>query len=411
MRGAARPLALAACAALAALSALVGCPDVQTVAWERGPSDCAGLPAPAPWPTATPAELGLDGAALDGLAARIERGELGNLHSLLVVRDGKLAFERYFPGRDAQWGHPLGRVEFGPETLHDLRSVTKSVVGALVGIAHGDGSLPDLDAPLASFFPERAKGHEADLAGRTLRHALSMSAGLAWDESSHPYWDPRNDENAMGRSDDPLAYALLRPAVAPPGAHFAYNGGLPTLLAGAVEKAAGVRLDRFAEERLFCPLGIARAEWVRYASGFFVAASGLRLRPRDMARFGQMMLDDGRFAGRQIVPAAYARASLSRRVATRSEIADGYGYLWWIVALPRDVAGGGDLPVAVGNGGQRIAVLRSARLVVVTTAGAYDERDQHAGPRDAILAVLRAVAPAPGPPTTSDQGSRSRAAR
>src|SRR5262249_45935602 len=156
---------------------------------------------------------------------------------------------RYFSGADAEWGRPIGQVLFGSDTLHDLRSVTKSVVGALVGIAHGDGLLPDLDAPLADLLPEQSRGRERELAGRTVRHALTMSAGLRWDELSHPYWDPRNDENGMWRSRDPVGYALSRPVVAPPGTRFAYNGGLPTVLAAVVEKAAGMPIDRFARER------------------------------------------------------------------------------------------------------------------------------------------------------------------
>ena len=238
------------------------------------------------------------------------------MHAVLVVRDGRLAFERYFAGDDAMWAKPLGHVAFGPETLHDARSISKSVVGILVGVAHGEGAIPDLDAPLASFFPEHAKGREADLAGRTLRHALTMTAGLAWDELTHPYWDPRNDENGMWSAGDPLEYALSRKPVAPVGARFAYNGGMPTLLAAAIERTTGKRLDRYAQEKLWCPLGVAQADWVQHESGMPIAASGLRLLPRDMARFGQLMLDEGRLGGRALVPADYVRAALSAQVKT-----------------------------------------------------------------------------------------------
>jgi CubicO group peptidase (beta-lactamase class C family) len=358
-----------------------GCLGMDTVHWKRAPTDCAT--APEEWRAATPEEVGLDGAMLEEVAERVAKGELANVHSVLVVRDGKLVFERYFAGEDQAWGRPLGRIEFGPETLHDLRSVTKSVVGALVGIAHGDGPLPDLDAPLASFFPKQAKDREADLAGRTLRHALTMSAGLSWDELSHPYWDPRNDENALWRANDPLAYALSREPDAAAGARFAYNGGMPLLLGAAVEGATRVPLDRFARERLWCPLGVTEVEWMRHRSGAFVAASGLRLRPRDMARFGQMMLEDGRFAGRQIVPAAYARASLDPQVDTGGSLTPRYGYQWWVA----------DLPLAIGNGGQRIAVDREHRMVIVVTAGNYDSREQAAAPAGVIQGVRAAVLP------------------
>ena len=355
---------------------------MKVVRWERGASDGPGLPPPAPWPESTPKSVGLDGAALDALAQRIERGEIANIHSVLVVRDGKLAFERYFTGTDALWAQPLGTVAFGPETLHDLRSVTKSVVGALVGIAHGAGAIPDLDAPLASFFPKHAKGREQDLAGRTLRHALTMTAGLAWDELTHPYWDPRNDENGLWSASDPLDYALSRKPVAPGGERFAYNGGMPTVLASVVERATGQPLDVFARERLLCPLGVTRMEWLQHGSGLFVAASGMRLVPRDFARFGQMMLDDGRFAGRQIVPAEHARDSLSARVSTGGRgFPPGYGYQWWIAHLP----------VASGNGGQRVLVDRERRMVVVITAGLYDSREQVEGPMRVYEAVMGAA--------------------
>jgi CubicO group peptidase (beta-lactamase class C family) len=355
--------------------------EMSTIQWFRTPGDCPGEPAPAPWSTATPDDAGLDGAALDALAKRIETGEIANVHAVLVVREGRLAFERFFAGEDALWGQPLGRVAFGPATLHDVRSVSKSVVGILVGVARGEGAIPDLDAPLASFFPEHAKGREADLAGRTLRHALTMTAGLAWDELTHPYWDPRNDENGMWSAIDPLAYALSRKPVAPGGARFAYNGGMPTLLAAAIERTTGKRLDRYAQEKLWCPLGIARADWVQHESGMPIAASGLRLLPRDMARFGQLMLDEGRFGERQLVPADYVRAALTPQVKTGWKQIPGYGYQWWVA----------EHPFAMGNGGQRIFVDRADRLVVVITAGNYDAIDQGASPARVIAGVLGSI--------------------
>lgn len=208
-----------------------------------------------------------------------------------------------------------------------------------------------------------------------------MSAGLSWDELSHPYWDPRNDENGLWRASDPLEYALSRKPVAPGGTAFKYNGGLPVVLGQVVEKATGTPLDAYAREKLWCPLGVTHAEWVRHPSGIFVAASGLRLTPRDMARFGQMMLDEGRFAGKQIVPADFARESLASQVSTNGGFTPGYGYLWWIAQLP----------LAIGNGGQRIAVDKAHRMVVVITAGNYDSPTQGEGPTRVLTEVFRAL--------------------
>jgi CubicO group peptidase (beta-lactamase class C family) len=363
-----------------------GCFDMTTTHWEQSDEACPGNAFYEPWESAQPGEVGLDGAALETLAREIEQGKHGNLHALLVIRRGRLAFERYFEGDDAIWGRPLGRVAFGSDTLHDQRSVTKSVVGALVGIANGRGLLSDLDRPLLEMLPPRPRDAEGPLYEITLRHALTMSAGLAWDELSHPYWDPRNDETGMWFRADPVGYVLSRGILSPPGTQFAYNGGLPTLLAAVVEEAAGVSIDRFAAEELFCPLGIRSFEWLRHRSGLHVAASGLRLRPRDMARFGWMMLSDGRMGDRVVVPPGYVRASLGRQIDTGLSLAEGYGYQWWIDGPPDD-----SLPIAIGNGGQRIALVRSKEMVVVVTAGDYDAASQGEGPARVINAVMRSV--------------------
>ena len=370
--------------------ASAGCIDLEKTRWERSSKGCPPGMTAEPWPIASPADAGLDGRALDALADRIEAGALPGLHSLLVVREGRLVFERYFRGWDASWGRPLGTVDFGPDTLHDLRSVTKSVVGALVGIARGDGLLPDLDRPLVELLPEDLVSAPEAVAKIGLRHALTMSAGLDWDELRFPYWDPRNDEIAMWRSDDPVGFVLSRPIVAEPGARFAYNGGLPTLLAAVVEHVTGTRIDRFAAERLFCPLGTSKFEWMQHGSGLHVAASGLRLRPRDMARFGWMMLDGGRWHGREILPAEYVHASLTAQLETESPLAPAYGYQWWIA---RETMRDGviEIPAANGNGGQRIYLLRDARLVVVVTAGNYDAEDQAMAPQRALRALLEAA--------------------
>lgn len=341
--------------------------------WTRSASDCATEIAA--WQFSEPAAAGFNSSKLDALARTVAESD-SNIHSVLIVRGGSIAFERYFAGDDACMGFPLGRVDAGPDTLHDLRSVTKSIVGAVVGIAHGTGAIPDLDAPLASFFPDYRDGREQTLDSCTVRHALTMTAGLVWDEQTYPYTDPRNDEHALWAADDPLQYALSRPQVAAPGSRFGYNGGLPTVLASVVERATGVDFASYAQEHLWCPLGVSQVEWIVHRSGLVVAASGLRLTARDMARFGQMIVDRGRVAGQQIVPAGFVADSLAAHVQTEAEFLPAeYGYLWWIAA---------PFPVASGNGGQRILVDSNSQMVIVITAGKYDLPDQ----ADAPLRVM-----------------------
>jgi CubicO group peptidase (beta-lactamase class C family) len=260
------------------------------------------------WPRAALADAGFASDLSEQIDARVRDGSFENLHAVLVARGGKLVLERYYEGRDEVWGRARGRVVVGPDTLHDLRSITKSIVGLLYGIALSGGEVPALDAPLVDQFPEYP-----DLALDPMRrrmivaHALTMMLGTEWDEGLS-YADPRNSEHAMELADDRYRFVLDRPMVAEPGTRWVYNGGATAVLGRLIAKGSGRSLRDYAERRLFAPLRIGEFEWVRGHDGEFIAASGLRLRPRDLARIGQLVLDGGRFEGRQIVPRGVARA-------------------------------------------------------------------------------------------------------
>jgi len=323
------------------------------------------------WPTVAPEAAGLDAAALERLAGAIESDPEINIHSVLVVRHGKLAWERYFSGRDEDWGVDLGRVEFGPETRHDVRSVTKSVTSALVGIAISEGRIPGVGAGAPELFPDYREQLAPDKRALTLEHILTMSAGLDWFEPPD-YTNPGNDEIRMIGSPDPVAFALGRSFSHPPGSVFQYNGGLPTLLGHLLERAYGRRGDAIVREKLFEPLGIGAFDFRANESGLLAYASGLRLRPRDMAKIGQLYLDEGRWNGQRILDPAWVEASLAPRRVT--DWATGYGYQWWVLAFESERARW-LVPAAVGNGGQRIFVVEPLDMVVVVTAGNYNRAD------------------------------------
>jgi len=303
------------------------------------------------------------------LQAAFADGVLPGLHAVLVVHGGEIIAESYFPGEDQKWGTPLGEREHGPETLHDLRSVTKPVVGLLYGIALAEGKVPPVDAPLVAAFPQ-FPDLAADPArqGILVGHALAMKMGTAWDESL-PYSDPRNSEIAMEMADDRYRFALEQPLVAAPGMQWIYSGGAVALIARLIADGVGMPVDRYADEKLFGPLGITDYEWVRGADGVPSAASGLRMNIHDVARIGRMIVQHGACEGRQIVPADWLDASFTPQAAVEGGLR--YGYFWWL-------AGHGEPPAWVagfGNGGQRLTVQPGIDLVIVIFAGNYNQPD------------------------------------
>ncbi len=320
---------------------------------------------PSPWPRTDAEAAGLApdlGARLD---RAVQSGEIPNLHAVCIVRKGALALERYYPGPDERWGTPLGTVAHSATTLHDLRSVTKSIVGLLYGIALAEGKVPALDTPVVDAFPALAD-LARDEGRRAIRiaHVLAMTMGLAWNEDL-PYSDPRNSEIAMEHSPDRYRYVLERPIAAPPGTAWRYSGGATALLGHLVARGAGMPLLDYARSRLFTPLGIDDVEWTPGMNGEAAAASGLRLRAPDLARVGQLLLQRGQWEGRNVVPADWIAACLTPRAEAFEGVQ--YGYHWYL-ARRRD---GSVMQMGIGWGGQRLVVVPAQELVYVITMGNY----------------------------------------
>lgn len=305
--------------------------------------------------------------------AVLREGKAPGFHGLVVMQGGKVVLERYGAGVDHRLGDSLGHVEFDRDTLHDVRSVSKSIVALLYGIALGDGLVPGPRARLVDQFPQYP-----DLVsdpGRThltVEHALTMTLGLEWNEDA-PYTSPANSEIAMELAPDRYRYVLERPVIEEAGKRWHYCGGATALLGGIIAQGAGRPLEEYAATALFGPLGITDFDWSRGYHGIVSAAAGVRLRPVDLAAIGQLVLD----GGRGIVPAEWLQEMLRPRV----KIDDGleYGYQWYVDAGERPHVKG------LGNGGQAVLVFPGEELVVAVTAGEYD--------RDAVSAraVIEAV--------------------
>lgn len=314
------------------------------------------------------------------LDAAIDAGVLPGLHGLVIHADNRLVLERYLTGADEGWGRPLGEVCFTAETLHDLRSVSKSLVGLLYGIALDRGEVPPPDAYLIAQFPDYADLVGAPhLATQKISHALTMTLGQSWNEDV-PYSDPANSEIAMERAPDRYRFILEQPAITAPGSKWIYSGGATALLGHLIERGSGSSLLDFARMHLLAPLGIEAAEWAAGSDGTYSAASGLRLRPRDLATIGEMVLQGGTWLGRKIVPTAWLNEAFTPRIPCFDDVE--YGYQWY---LRRATDGHGPRRFAMGNGGQRLILIPERGLSIAILCGNYNQPDQWKTPAAIML--------------------------
>ncbi len=340
------------------------------------PPDGCGVPVARKdgWPVASISDDKLiDRGALCRIADRLAASSDAKIHAVLVARSGKLVFERYFSGSDEISGRVGGRrvdnVTFDADTLHDIKSASKSVASLAVGIAIDRGLIRSVNEPIFSFFPELSDLRSPEKDRIQLVHALTMSMGLEWVEATPATGDENNDEARMHRASDPCRYVLGLAVTAPPGQQFFYNTGALALVSGVIHKVSGRRLDEFAREMVFEPMGITDVEWIR-VKGETDAGGGLRLRPRDMAKIGQLVLAGGRWNNRQIVSKAWIETSTASKI--KATDGQSYGYLWW---LGRSLFNGHEVRWigALGRGGQSIRIVPELDLVVVVTAGYYQD--------------------------------------
>ncbi|UCF21004.1 MAG: serine hydrolase [Gemmatimonadota bacterium] len=343
------------------------------------------------WTTASLGDMGMDTVPFIELMNDLQRQDDHPVHGIVVAKDGRLVFEEYFPGEhldlsNLRDGYDLAYEDFDRNTLHCLASDSKSVTSILLGIAVDEGLIGGADETMFSFFPDYSGLSDAVKKQITLTHMLAMASGLPWNEG-YPYADPRNDLVAMINSEDPIGYVLSKSTVAAPGTRFIYNSGTTNLLGEVIRRTSGVTLSAFAEQHLFAPLGISSYEWYGFpnAPEMVVASSTLYLRPRDMAKIGQLYLDGGVWNGTRVVSENWVTASTSEviDVSTSESPAqgylNGYGLQWWLGTFD---TGDTDFYTAAGWGGQFIIVIPGHEMVVVITAGDFEDPDY-----DALLGI------------------------
>jgi CubicO group peptidase (beta-lactamase class C family) len=337
------------------------------------------------WPRVSPDAVGLDLAALDALDADFRNGVVPLVDSFLVLRCGSIAYERRYAhdyatiyGKEAREVGPLNPHLTGPYNYfdpawhpywhggaaHTMQSITKSVTSATIGAAilHGDFKA-SLDTPVLHWFdPTRVKHVDVRKRAMTLRHLLTMSSGLDWNEDL-PYADPRNAASAMEATRDWVAYVIDRPMAYDPGTHFAYSSGVSELLAHIFRKETGLDLEDYARNHLFQPLGIHEYHWKRSPLGEVDSEGGLFLPDYELAKIGELYRRLGMWRGDRLISEEWVRDS----VTPRSDPGHGfrYGYQWWLVPYGDESRRAWS---GLGFGGQYVFVMPEDGLVVVTTA-------------------------------------------
>ncbi len=308
----------------------------------------------------------MDSALLDEAGDRAD-AELPDISALVVARGGSLVYERYYGGQEAD--EPI-----------NVRSVTKSVVSTLIGIALADGDLESLDQTIGDLIPDRIPA-DADprTAGITVRSLLTMTSGLDWSAYS--------DYPDLIASDDWVTLTLSQPVVAEQGTTYVYNSGGSHLLSVIVTEVTGQDTAEFAQERLFDPLGIVPGKWERSPQDEATGGFGLHLTARDMAKLGRLYLDEGRWEGEQIVPADYVAEAITYQSAGDSTGGVPYGYQWWVTEVY-----GYPVAFALGYGGQFIYLVPDLDLVVVAGISRRVQPEELVSPRPIIEQLIVAAA-------------------
>ena len=274
--------------------------------------------------------------------------EMPRLQSLLVSHRGRLVLERYFNG-------------YGPDDLANVKSVSKSILSALVGIAIQQGYISRVDAEIGEYFAEElASELEPKKSKITVENLLTMQAGLR---------STSNDNyGAWISTDNWVESALAQPLETLPGTQMQYSTGDSHLLSAILTQATGRSTLEFARAVLAEPLGFTLSPWPRDPQGIYVGGNDMELTPRQLLAFGELYLNGGRAGGRQIVPAAWVEASL--RPQAKSPLGEGryYGYGWWTCTLAGQTA-----PHAWGYGGQFVVLVPALDLVIVTTSSSHPD--------------------------------------
>jgi CubicO group peptidase (beta-lactamase class C family) len=303
------------------------------------------------WSRAQPEDEGIDSAALDSAFDRA--GQVNSIHSLLVIRNGRIVGEEYYRG-------------YAIYSYHNIRSVSKSFLSALLGIVLDEGIIDDLDQSILTYFPEYDVNDLPPTMGDvTIRHLITMRAGYAHEETN--YSEIFGTEHLL---DTILNFGLAYQ----PGARFSYNTCQTHLLSAILTRASGKTTKALMEEYLLNPLDISPGPWEQDADGIYFGGNNMHFTTRDMAKLGYLYLGDGKIDDRQLVPFNWVRETTTGTLTNSGYWGDlknwNYGYLWWLGELA-----GYQSTLAIGHGGQFIIIVPELEMVIAATSNAFVDWD------------------------------------
>jgi CubicO group peptidase (beta-lactamase class C family) len=320
------------------------------------------------WQVSTLSAVGINSLMIAKVTEGIEIGRFRGIHSYLIVKNGKLVYEYYVNG-------------YSGDDLQTVFSITKSVTSTLIGIAIDREDISGVRMTLPELLPEFSEAIIATRARKiTLEHLLTLTSGFEWDEKTYGYGDRRNSERRMVNDDNWIAHVLGLPVKDNPGSRYVYNTGSVHMISAVIKTQTGFFADEYARRFLFQPLGIVKFDWNTDPQGYPCTGGthgGLRMRARDLAKFGFLFLNEGRWQERQVVPRDWVIRATTGQVEAHPPFQ--VGYLWWTGEYKLK---GHTLRhfYGAGYGGQSISMIPELDLMVVFTAWSRPDEANIIGP-------------------------------
>jgi len=331
-----------------------------------------------PFVISTPESENFDSARLNELDSKISAGIYSEIHSLIIVRNGSLVFEKYYKG-------------YSREIPHNVFSVTKSVTSLLVGSALYEEKIKSLDEKIVDLLPEQNPILNLDDRKKaiTIKNLLTMTSGIKWMEFNDSYSNPTSDLFELSLAQDWIKFMINKPMAAEPGSLFNYDSGNTILISGILKNALGKEAALYGEEKLFQPLNISNYQWEKSANGLTNTGWGLIMRPIDMAVIGDLVIHKGLYKGARVIPEEWINQSTQKQLTV--DASSDYAMGWWRLGDSWSAQFNSiDTYYASGFAGQYIIVIPHLNIIIVSTAGNFTTSNKFFSAfRDYILPSIK----------------------